>query len=212
MLVQLPLCVRCTCQDVLLSIGGVRAPDRSTLPNRVCSLCVCMHGCYALGRHGPDCKGAPCLLATVRVPARMRCVWHRLDAGSAVTGPKGKAYRLWHAPDLVVCRLQNLRAELFARILRQPIEFFDDAEVGVLTSRLGNDCQARRGLRSSQSGCLSCCYAELCRGFLCVTAASSSLVCKTCCGMGSLGASTRRGKPVHMTTVIVISRVCHRLS
>ena len=36
---------------------------------------------------------------------------------------------------------QNLRGELFSSILRQPVEFFDDAEVGVLTSRLGNDCQ-----------------------------------------------------------------------
>ena len=37
--------------------------------------------------------------------------------------------------------MQNLRAELFSSILKQPTEFFDDAEVGVLTSRLGNDCQ-----------------------------------------------------------------------
>ncbi len=123
-----------------------------------------------------------------------------------------KAFWRWHAPDLRHCRLQNLRAELFARILRQPIEFFDDAEVGVLTSRLGNDCQARRGLRSSQSGCMSCRFAELCRGFSCVTAASSSLVRKTCCGMGSLSASTSRGKPVHMTTATALTRVCHRLS
>lgn len=41
-----------------------------------------------------------------------------------------------------MCRWeQNLRGELFSSILRQPVEFFDDAEVGVLTSRLGNDCQ-----------------------------------------------------------------------
>jgi hypothetical protein len=78
------------------------------------------------------------------MPARMRCVRHLLDGGSAVTAPRRRACWLWHAPDLRHCRLQNLRAELFARILRQPIEFFDDAEVGVLTSRLGNDCQARR--------------------------------------------------------------------
>jgi hypothetical protein len=34
------------------------------------------------------------------------------------------------------------RAELFRTLIRQPVEFFDTAEVGVLTSRIGADCQA----------------------------------------------------------------------
>ena len=34
------------------------------------------------------------------------------------------------------------RSELFASLLRAPVEFFDEAEVGILTSRLGADCQA----------------------------------------------------------------------
>lgn len=34
------------------------------------------------------------------------------------------------------------RAELFRAIIRQEVAFFDEAEVGVLTSRLGSDCQA----------------------------------------------------------------------
>eukprot|EP00884_Botryococcus_braunii_P008726 jgi/Botrbrau1/17855/Bobra.0127s0095.1 len=36
---------------------------------------------------------------------------------------------------------QNLRTELFSRLLKQPIEFFDANEAGQLTSRLGTDCQ-----------------------------------------------------------------------
>ncbi|CAL8468057.1 g7596 [Coccomyxa elongata] len=38
--------------------------------------------------------------------------------------------------------IQNLRSELFSTLIRQPVEFFDTAEVGVLTSRMGADCQA----------------------------------------------------------------------
>ena len=34
------------------------------------------------------------------------------------------------------------RSELFRTLIRQPVEFFDTAEVGVLTSRIGADCQA----------------------------------------------------------------------
>ncbi len=34
------------------------------------------------------------------------------------------------------------RSELFSTLIRQPVEFFDAAEVGVLTSRMGADCQA----------------------------------------------------------------------
>ncbi len=34
------------------------------------------------------------------------------------------------------------RSELFGTLIRQPVEFFDSAEVGVLTSRIGADCQA----------------------------------------------------------------------
>jgi hypothetical protein len=35
-----------------------------------------------------------------------------------------------------------IRSELFGTLIRQPVEFFDTAEVGVLTSRIGADCQA----------------------------------------------------------------------
>ena len=34
------------------------------------------------------------------------------------------------------------RGELFGTLLRQEVAFFDAEEVGVLTSRLGSDCQA----------------------------------------------------------------------
>lgn len=34
------------------------------------------------------------------------------------------------------------RGELFGTLLRQEVAFFDKEEVGVLTSRLGSDCQA----------------------------------------------------------------------
>lgn len=34
------------------------------------------------------------------------------------------------------------RAEVFRAIIRQEVSFFDEAEVGVLTSRLGSDCHA----------------------------------------------------------------------
>ncbi|KAK9812558.1 hypothetical protein WJX73_008602 [Symbiochloris irregularis] len=38
--------------------------------------------------------------------------------------------------------IQNLRAELFRSMIAREVAFFDSAEVGVLTSRLGSDCQA----------------------------------------------------------------------
>lgn len=38
--------------------------------------------------------------------------------------------------------IQRLRGELFGALLRQEVAFFDKEEVGVLTSRLGSDCQA----------------------------------------------------------------------
>lgn len=34
------------------------------------------------------------------------------------------------------------RGDLFGSLLRQEVAFFDKEEVGVLTSRLGSDCQA----------------------------------------------------------------------
>lgn len=34
------------------------------------------------------------------------------------------------------------RGELFGTLLQQEVAFFDAEEVGVLTSRLGSDCQA----------------------------------------------------------------------
>lgn len=36
----------------------------------------------------------------------------------------------------------HARAELFRAIVQREVSFFDNAEVGVLTSRLGADCQA----------------------------------------------------------------------
>ncbi|DBA70277.1 TPA: hypothetical protein ACH3X2_012175 [Trebouxia sp. C0005] len=38
--------------------------------------------------------------------------------------------------------IQRLRGDLFGSLLKQEVAFFDKEEVGVLTSRLGSDCQA----------------------------------------------------------------------
>lgn len=38
--------------------------------------------------------------------------------------------------------LLKCRGELFGSLLKQEVAFFDKEEVGVLTSRLGSDCQA----------------------------------------------------------------------
>lgn len=48
-------------------------------------------------------------------------------------GPS-RALRLW--------LLHVNRGDLFGSLLRQEVAFFDKEEVGVLTSRLGSDCQA----------------------------------------------------------------------
>ena len=40
--------------------------------------------------------------------------------------------------DVVMC----CRGDLFGSLLKQEVAFFDKEEVGVLTSRLGSDCQA----------------------------------------------------------------------
>lgn len=38
--------------------------------------------------------------------------------------------------------MEQLRAQVFDALIRQPVSFFDVEEVGALTSRLGSDCQA----------------------------------------------------------------------
>lgn len=44
--------------------------------------------------------------------------------------------------ELASTRACVCRAELFRSMIAREVAFFDQAEVGVLTSRLGSDCQA----------------------------------------------------------------------
>ena len=85
---------------------------------------------------------------------------------------------------------QNLRAELFSSILKQPTEFFDDAEVGVLTSRLGNDCQVLAQhliLSHDASVCRCICW----KGSVCCTALLSACTLQRCTSRGLASCGTQ---------------------
>ena len=73
---------------------------------------------------------------------------------------------------------EHCRGELFKAIVRREVAFFDSAEVGVLTSRLGSDCQA-------VVRCLSANINVAARNSMqCIGAALLSAACTELCAAG----------------------------